>query len=289
MKKLLFAILSLTVIIFSQNSCNKDEIISGDVSAYSVGSYLSFTGDVPQAPAPFDASDISNSTVSVSVKRVGTPINEVNIYVGESLDKSTWKLIKNISFQDSGTLEVSGAELAAALGADPSSFEVGDVFTFYNEVVTTDGRTFSSANTSTDFAAQSSYKMALSWQATIFCAFDQSVFTGSWQVVEDGWADYSPGDIIPNAVEPGPGPNQITLNVYPNPDYGDVIAPIIIDVDPTTNIATVPKQLYGDYGVDISAEGSGSVNSCAGTISLTLEHTSSGGSYGTYNLVIKKL
>lgn len=289
MKKLSFIIFCLTLIVIN-NSCKKDSVISGDVNQYAVGAYLSFTGDVPAAPAPFDASDISNSTVSISVKNVGSPAKEVNIYVGETpYDKSTWKLIKTVSFTDSGTLSVTGGEVATALGVDVSSFQVGDVFNFFNEVVTTDGRTFNPENTSSDFQAQAAYKMALQWQATIFCAFDQSVFTGSWEVVTDGWADYSPGDVIPNAVAPGPGPNQITMYVYPNPDYGNPINPIIIDVDPETNIATVSKQEYGDYGVVISAEGSGSVNSCTGTISLQLEHTSSGGSYGTYALVIKKI
>lgn len=287
MKKLIIAILGLTFIVI-QNSCTKDKIISGDVSEYSVGAYLSFIGDPPSVPAPFDANDVANSTVSIDVKNVGSPAKEINIYVGESVDKSTWKLIKTVTFSDSGTLSVTGGEVAAALGVDPSTFQVGDIFTFYNEVITNDGRAFSLANTSSDFEAQAAYKMALEWQATIFCAFDQSVFSGTWQVVTDGWADYSPGDLIPNAVEPGPGPNQITMHVYPNSAYGTSVGPIIIDVDPNTNIATVSKQAYGDYGVIISAEGSGSVNSCAETISLQLEHTSSGGSYGTYALVIKK-
>ncbi len=289
MKNIIIALLGLTVL--SMASCKKDGIVNGDVAEYEVGSYLSYTGAKP-GQQPFDLATIETSTASINVKVVGTPAKQVNIYTGTSTDKSTWTLIKSVPFQDSGTLSVTGGEVAAALGVEPDSFTPGTSFTFYNEIVTVDGRLFSAANTSSDFQAQSSYNMAFTWSAVVFCAYDESVFDGNFEVVVDEWQDYSPGDIIVNAVEPGPGANQLTMHVYPNPAYGAVIGPIIIDVDPATNVATVQKQPYGDYYGSgygtFYAEGSGSVNSCEGTIDLDLTHTVAAGSFGTYHLTIKK-
>jgi len=289
MKKILLLIAGVVAIV-GIHSCTKDTI-NGDVSAYEMGAYLVYNQDAPGTQL-YDLSDIANSTVSIDVKSVGSPIDAVNVYVGSATDGSDWTLIKTVEFNESATLSVSGAELAAALGQDISDFTAGNSFTFFNEVVTTDGRTYSMANTSTDFESQTPYKMAFRWYATIFCAFDASVFTGVFIVDEDGWADYSAGDVIPNAAEPGPGENQIMLHVYPSSKYGTAINPIIVDIDPETNEATVSKQVYGQYNGsaygDFSVEGSGSVNSCTGVISLSLEHTVAAGTFGTYNLVIRK-
>lgn len=269
MKKILFAAIGL-IFILNQPSCTKDNIINGDVSQYALGSYLSYTTDVPSSPFPFDLSQINTSTVSISVKSVGVPATKVNIYVGDNTDKSTWKLIKTVSFTATGDLSVTGGELAAALGVNTSDFQPGDVFNLYNEVETADGRLFSAYNTSSDFQAQSSYKMAFQWQALIFCSFDQIVFNGNFLVVRDDWADFSAGD--PIKVEAGPGENQISVTAYPSPSYGSNRVPMILDIDPSTNNVSVSSQVIGDYdGVVTSVSGVGSVNSCAGTIDLTLD------------------
>jgi hypothetical protein len=291
MKKILLLIAGVVAIV-GIHSCTKDTI-NGDVSAYEMGAYLVFNQDVPSSPQLFDLSDITNSAVSIDVKTVGTAADVINIYVGTSTDGSDWSLIKTVSFADSATLSVSGSELAAALGVDAASFTAGDEFTFFNEVVTTDGRTFSMANTSSDFESQTPYKMAFRWYATVFCAFDASVFTGNFEVITDDWADYAVGDVITGAVEPGPGTNQLTLHVYPNlAAYPDAIVydPIIVDVDPATNEATVADVHYGDYGggYDMNASGYGSVSSCSKTISLTLDHHAGSITFGEFKIVIQK-
>lgn len=291
MKNILKLILSFTAVVSILSSCKKDDIVHGSVDAYEVGSYLQYIGTPQASPALFDLASITTSTVSIDVRVIGSDAKSVNIYTGPNSDKSTWTLIKNVPFSDSGSLSVTGTELGTALGVDPETFSPGIVFTFYNEIVTTDDRLFSMDNTSSDFEAQTNYKMALEWSATIFCAYNGSVYDGNVEILNDDWADYSSGDIVVNGVEPGPGPNQITMRVYPSPSYGTAINPIIIDVDPETNVATVEKQVYGTYDGspygEFSVEGGGVVNSCEGTISLDLEHTVAAGTFGTYNLTIQ--
>ena len=132
--------------------------------------------------------------------------------------------------------------------------------------------------------------MAFTWQATVFCAFNRSAFTGNFKVVKDGWQDFSVGDLV--AVSPGPSATQITIIAYPAPQAGGANRkPIILDIDPATNKVTVKKQIYGDYppgDIDVAAQGTGTVNSCSGTISLSLIHSEGPTVFGTFALVLQK-
>jgi len=268
-------------------SCVKEAPTLKDTSA--IGAYLTFNGPIPPA-GRFDYSSISSSSVSINVKGVGSPIDKVNIYVGTSTDRASWKLIKSVPFSDSATLSVNGAELAKALGVSPSDLTPGNAYTFYNEIITKDGRSFSASNTSADFQGQNSYKMALTFQGTVFCSFSQSAFNGSFKVVSDGWGDFKAGDLV--AVMPGPGATQITIIAYPAPQAGGTNRkPMVLDVDPATNAVTVKKQIYGDYppgDFNVAAEGTGSVNSCSGSITLSLTHSEGGAVFGTYTLILQK-
>lgn len=277
----ILALLALTL-----GSCVKEAPLLKDTST--IGAYLTYPGGAPSGPGRFLLANIETSTVSINVKGVGSPIVKVTIYVGQTSDKSTWKKIKTVPFADSATLSITGAELAAALGVSPDSFSPGDSFTFFNEAETADGRLFSAANTDGDFQGQNSYQMAFVWSANVFCTFDQSVFTGSFLVVRDDWADFNVGD--PIAVTPGPSATQISITAYPSPAYGTNRKPIILDVDPETNAVTVAEQIYGDYPpvTNVTARGSGSVNSCSGTITLNLTHKYGGSDYEGNVLILQK-
>ncbi|MEO5683435.1 MAG: hypothetical protein ABIQ88_12380 [Chitinophagaceae bacterium] len=50
------------------------------------------------------------------------------------------------------------------------------------------------------------------------------------------------------------------------------------------------KQLYGDYAPDLNfaGQGIGTVSACSGLTSLLLLLSNTGGSYGTYSVVMKK-
>lgn len=255
-------------------SCKKKDHVS-EFENLQIGSYLTLT-KTNNLTIKFD--DLANSKVSIEVGSKGSPVESVNIYVveGASLDKTKWKLVKNVPFTEGVTLEVTPAQLATALGAP---LKAGGIYTMYNEVVTKDGRKFSSANMDTDFEGQAGYKMGMTWTASTTCPFDQSVFNGDFAVTKDTWADYDIGETV--KVEPGPGANQITIYAYPSPAYGNNRKGVVIDVDPATSAINIPTQIVGDYfpaDKDITMEGVGSVNSCQKLITITGIKFGQGGS-----------
>jgi hypothetical protein len=271
------------ILILAGFACSKKDSLV-DPDKLEIGSYLTL---VKENNTTIDFGDLANSTVSIEVGSKGTPVDKVNIYVSETptIDKTQWKLLKSLPFTEGMKLEVKASEIATALG---KAIEPGNTYALYNEVVTTDGRTFSSANTDTDFEGQAGYNMAMSWTATTTCPYDQSVFDGTFTIVQDTWQDYAPGDFV--EVSAGPGENKITIYVYPSPAYGSNQQGVVLNVDPATGNVTIPKQVVGDYGdvTDVTMEGTGSVNSCQGTITLTDVIINYGGTEYPVELVLKK-
>ncbi len=95
-------------------SCKKDDGIY-EFENFEIGSYLTLT-KTNNLTIKFD--DQANSKVSIEVGSKGSAVESVNVYVveGASLDKTKWKLVKNIAFTEGVTLEVTPAEIAAAIG-----------------------------------------------------------------------------------------------------------------------------------------------------------------------------
>ena len=283
MKKLL-ALITITSLLLT--SCYKTDPSNpfGSVDNFAVGSYLTL---VEEFGLQVNSSDLANANVGISVDEYGTPVQDIVLYIadGSAADPDTWREIKTIPFAGTGTeIRCTGPEMSAALGYDPLP---GVTYTMINQIITTDGRTFDLSNTAA-FESQSAYNMAMRWEVSVVCSFDAAASAGDYVIEVDTWQDYSPGDVVPDAIVAGPGANQLTMNVYPSPAYGTPVNPIIIDVDPTTGNATVPKVEYGEYsGTVYSAEGTGIVFSCTGSISLTLTHSAGGGS-GVYKLVMQK-
>ena len=187
------------------------------------------------------------------------------------------------------SLTVTTTELAAAFGTTPSGLNPGNTYTFYNQNITKDGRTFDVSNSDDDLEGQVGYQSAFRWQAIVFCAYDAaSTNNVDYEVVSDEWGDFGVGDIV--TVKNGPGANQITLvGVFATTiNHKD----IVIDVAPANGAATVAKQAYGTYSFDprtIQAEGNGFIFSCAGLININLRHTATDGSnFGAARLVLKK-
>jgi hypothetical protein len=252
-----------------------------DYDKLGIGAYLTLAST---QNVNFNSADLSSS-VGITVKRVGSPIDKVNLFVVDdaSADK-TWKLVKTVAFTgDSIQLAATGTEIAAALGYTAADFLPGTTLTMYNQVITTDGKTYDINNTGLNVNAPD-FNSSFTWTVAIVCPFTGGA-AGNYKVLQDEWNDYGVGAVITGAVEDGPGVNQITLHVYPSPAFGDPVDLMIVDIDPATGAATVPEVEYGNYdGTHISAEGGGYVFSCTGIITLTLNHIS----YGTYKLMLQK-
>jgi hypothetical protein len=288
MRKYSVALLGLLLLIVF--SCKKEELRT-DFDTLTQGAYLTLT---KVNNTNIDYSALNTSTVSIQVGGKGSPIDKVNIYVTTepTIDKTKWKLIKAVPFSEGLNLEVKATEIAAALGIPPSSLSPGNQYTLYNEVVTKDGRTFSSVNTDADFEGQAGYNMALHWTATVICPYNSAAFSsGTFVIVTDEWGDYNAGDVVGVAV--GPGANQLTLTVYPKPGAGTNQKSFPVNITPANGVATVPNTVYGDYPgfPNLAVKTAGSSNyvfACINTIKLLLNHTSPAGDFGNYLLVIKK-
>jgi hypothetical protein len=278
-----------------------------DIKNLSIGSYPTLQKIVN---LNFDGTQIATSKVAIRVKEYkssdpNSAITEIKIYAvkGASTDKTNWKLVKTVPYSsDSTLLEVSGTELATALGvpAIAASFTPGDYYTFYNVITTKGGQKFDINTTPGALGTLSAYKAAFVWQAYITCPFTGGM-EGDYEVVQDDWADWSVGDIV--RIKDVAGKNQISLEeVWPNPSYGDLIAPIIVNVDPSNGVASVPKVIFADYGQKTSAQGysaaegvaddklaCGYVFSCSGFISLNIRLIYGTTDYGPNKLVLKRL
>jgi hypothetical protein len=285
MKKILIYIILISIL----TSCKKTYYIA-DFDNFKIGSYLRLEN---ADKTTLDYNKIASESVSITVTPLGSELDKVNIYAvsgGENLDVTKWKLVKSIP--NTGvplTLSVSAQELATAMGVQAAGLSPGNTYTFYNQNVTNDGRTFDVSNSEDDLEGQPGYKAAFRWQAIVFCAYDPaSTNNVVYTVANDGWNDFAPGDLI--TVKNGPGSNQITLEgVFPtSTNHKD----IVVDISPSNGAATVAKQVYGMYTGDprtFQAEGTGFIFSCAGVINLNLRHTSTdGANFGTHNLRLTK-
>ncbi len=225
----------------------------------------------------------------------GEAVDHIVIFAekGTSYDTTTWKKVKSVQYTAGSKvpLTVSTIELATAYGTSASSFTPGTLFTFFLRAVTKSGKTFDINNTADNggggLVTGPAYKSALSFTAYVVCPFTGGM-TGTYKVIRDDWADWNAGDLV--QVTDGPGANQIDLEkVWPNVAYGSVIKPLLVNIDPATGAASVPKVDFGAYPtVTSAAYGSGYVFSCTGYITLNIDVIYGGGDQGGLSLILQK-
>jgi hypothetical protein len=280
MKKAYFFSLSFLLLVLS---CSKSKDFYDELGQ---GAYLTL---VRQENGLLNAVDVA-STVGQVVSSFGEPVESINLYVSATatVDKTKWKLIKNIPFSGETTIAATNAQIATALGLTPGALAPGSVFHLYNEAVLKDGRKFSSANTSDiDLENQAPFNVAFHFTATVVCPYNAATIAGTYTVVKDDWQDWGVGD--PVEVTAGPGANQVNLSlVWPNPAFGNVVTPLTITVNPTTGVATIPPNLtFGNYGGFLAvtnAGGTGFVFSCTGQISIRVGISG----LGLFQLILQK-
>lgn len=289
MKKLILLFIGFALAIFAINSCRKSNINGfGNANGLIEGSYLTLDSVITEN---LDFSNPS-ATVSIKVGSYGDPVASINIYAATAsnpLDPTGWVLIKNVPYSDGVVLSVSTAELGTALAVNGLSIQPGNQYPLYNEVVTTDGRKFSVSNTPSNFNSLPAYNMALAWQATAVCAFDQASSLGLYKVTYDGdWVDYATGDTI--NVFAGPDGHSVSFYAYPGAQDGGVDRqPWIVEVDPASGAATVADQYVGKYGSVVArVSATGFVFSCTGVISLVVTVNYGGAPYSNLHFSLQK-
>jgi hypothetical protein len=123
------------------------------------------------------------------------------------------------------------------------------------------------------------------------CAYDPAIYEGDFVVVSDAFGDFTPGEIVKFT--------KVSNNSFSfiNP-YVTSPLPIIVTINTLNNQATIAKQKVGNAftwqlaytnpNMAVSASATSVVAPCSKTITLAIAYTVDQGSFGTFNLVLKK-
>jgi hypothetical protein len=288
MKKVISSVFYTALVAIAMSSCQKGEVVQ-DVNSLGIGSYVTL---VSAGNNIIDATNLAGSKVSASVKEYGSPQDKLIVYVArapQTNDRTKWKKVKEYT-NNGGTynLEVSGQEIATALGVAPGP---GETYILYNQVVTKEGKTFDVANTLPDLATVGQYNLKLTWNAVIVCPFVPAQATGKYTIMTDPW-DEALGSVGQQVDIVASAGSAVVTYLFPSAeDPGK--NPVTITVNSTTGAATVTKQTYGSYGVgfeNFTCEGTGGFFfSCKGTFDIRLTHKlPDGTSFGTAPISLKK-
>jgi hypothetical protein len=117
------------------------------------------------------------------------------------------------------------------------------------------------------------------------CPYEPEAYRTEFVIARDDWGDYHPGEDI-----------EVTVidDTHLSFKYkAEDALPIIIEVDPMTNAATVAMQFYGSYsGDDYFAESipgdDSSVDPCTTSISLNIHHSTAVGTFDGIIVMTKK-
>ncbi|MEO8172671.1 MAG: hypothetical protein ABI581_06295 [Sediminibacterium sp.] len=123
------------------------------------------------------------------------------------------------------------------------------------------------------------------------CAYDPALYQGNFVVVSDGFADFSPGEVV--AITKIDNNHFSFLDPYvTNP------LPIIVTVNTLNNQLTITKQKIGNAftwnlaytnpNMSVAASSASFVAPCSKTIDLAIAYTVDQGGFGTYTLKLKK-
>lgn len=212
---------------------------------------------------------------------------KVDVVVIRNGNKSNVKVIKTDVTSFPTTIEVTGTQLTSLFD---STIKLGDTFEIAADVTTKDGQKFpgfplSGNPYNADTATLPNSSFSINYVAN--CTFDKADFNGFYKVLNNTW-DYQVGDSV--EVRPGTG-NSIKITAWPNPDVGNFTRwPMIVDIDPVTNVATVSFQAVGEFAGSVSHiidSGTGTVSPCGDKITLSLMFMV-GTYYGEQSLVLGK-
>ncbi len=304
MKKILnkiLVVIAFTVIAVACKKVNDGSSFNNpfvDITNLGTGAYITLNSN-GNLNLNFAAINASKVSVKVDAYNNGAKIKEIKLYVfkGSSSDPKAWKLVKTVPFSGTTELSATGAEIATAYGTTTAAlFSPGQVYTFYNQIITDDGRIFDLSNTVGALESNSNYNACMRWTAFVVCPFTGGM-TGNYKVIsDDDWQDWAAGDIV--KVTDGPLANMIDISqVWPNPAYGSVKTPLTIKIDPQTGAATLgisSTTAWADYGIlttsyTPSSGTLGYVFSCTGYIGLKIGiKGSNGADYGINTLILQK-
>lgn len=265
------------------------------------------------------ADDIPNAKIVFSVYSENTNIDQVELiaeyynFASDSLySRRIIRTFKQSDFDAADgaikNITITSKDLAKTFGlASLNEMGGGDRFDFYNITSLTNGLVFPDTillngnpvlNISPgviNTASTTSYTTGFT--VYVACPFVANDAVGTYEVVRDDWADWNPGeqlDVVANA----DGTGIIIKGLYSkfrNDSRGPYDVEVLVDAN--TGIATVEQQPAWEYYWYAGTEGYGTgsvagggfVFSCSGIINLTLEHTVTAGTFGSYTIILQKI
>lgn len=188
------------------------------------------------------------------------------------------------------TFTITAAEIATLFG---TAIVIGDNYDVGVDIYTQNGKKYEAfpavgaAYGNTGVANQPNFSPTVRYSAV--CAYNAALFgTGNYIVLQDDWADYSVGDVVVLT--------QIDANRISFKYSAAAAQPIIITINPTTNVTSVASQVYGNYGppygdftaASVANNAANVVLPCAKEIGVRLSHTSGGLNFGDHTIRFRK-
>lgn len=257
--------------------------------------------DVPAITTKIDASGSQaidllnlasfNGKFSVDLYFPGTtPPSKVDIVVRKNGSAANVKVFKTGVTTFPSTFSVTSAELATLFGA---AVTLGDTYDFAPNIYVGD-KMFEAfpatgAGTGAGVIAMPGFSEFSRFAA--ICAYDPAIYQGNFVVVSDGFGDFTPGEVV--ALTKIDNSSFSFIDPYvTNP------LPIIVKVNTLNNQLTIAKQKIGNAftwqlaytnpNVAVAASSTSVVAPCSKTLTLAIAYTVDQGSFGTYNLVLRK-
>lgn len=218
-----------------------------------------------------------------------TPPDKVDIVVRKNGSNTNVKVVKKDVTTLPFSFTVTSADIAAIFGV---AIALGDTYDFAPDLYVGVNKYEAFPVTGTgNGAGVISYPLYSDYaRFAAICAYDPAIYEGDFVVVSDGFGDFSPGEIVKFT--------KISNNSFSFIDpYVTSPLPIIVNINILNNQATITKQKIGNAfvwasytnpNVAVAASSTSVVAPCSKTITLAIAYTVDQGSFGTYNLVLKK-
>lgn len=218
-----------------------------------------------------------------------TPPDKVDIVVRKNGSNANVKVVKKDVTTLPYSLTVTSADIAALFGV---AVALGDTYDFAPDLYVGVNKYEAFPTTGTgNGAGVISYPLYSDYaRFAAICAYDPAIYEGDFVVVSDAFGDFSPGEVVKFT--------KISNNSFSFIDpYVTSPLPIIVTINTLNNQATIAKQKIGNAfvwasytnpNVAVAASSTSVVAPCSKTITLAIAYTVDQGSFGTFNLVLKK-
>lgn len=292
--KYLLAVAALLIAVFS---CTDEDSFRNEVFfKLERGGFVRF---VDAFNPLIGTSDPATFVYDALIEDANDNLSAYNLYVVDNGDTFLVNSFTDMSGEIS--INITAANVAAAIGGSTADFEFGQTLNFVGEAIRSDGMVFDTAPVEADFEENefggstqpnlytAGYRNALKFSLTIACPDppNAATYAGTYNFIQNGWLGTTDGTV---QVVAGPGDNQITL-LNAQTRRGSTGAKdfiITLNADQTTSADTQEMYVHSTYG-QTTLSGSGFTFECAGNrVIITTTQRVAAGSFGSSTTIIEK-